>query len=1166
MEDLDPDRLERSSEPTAFEYQKYGNKVNFSRHAFYVDGEPLVLVSGEFHYWRVPDRERWRPLLAALKAMGLNCLRFYINWGYHSPAENSYIFDGNRDIDYLLTLCEELQLFVIAAPGPYICAETQAGGFPTWLLAKRDIRIRHMRFHFYKMWDEQFAHFSKQFYSHIVPIFAAHERIVKPDGCVIAFQIENELRELFGLDEEMRSLARAAREYGIKSPIFHNDDSPAGSWSSGKYLRNKSTLYVTKTDQKRYRGDMYGVDLYFLFPSMRDTADDQSAFVIIAFQFGGFAAFLQFFGIGGTGLGGRDLKLLNTLGCFKDEPVHVPPKVLGWTAKDFTGHIDHFESKFHAMGGAASNGPVVLAETQVGWINQWGKRRDYDDLYEFFGGDQSATLMNSLVGQGVSVVSFYMAYGGTNWGTSGDAEVYTSYDYTAFVREFGMLCERGRRLRQSALFLQTFTADGIAESVLVPKAVAARDEHISCSLPTMLVTVRKAVPRAGQADKDLPRFLFMRNLEYLGSTSAPADDASTPFSLAVAGIVVPCMVRPRQSFIAVANLRIRGALFLHVCSIPILFKCSSYHGAPLWGLKIPERGSVGRFVFRVPSSRSAKYTLKWQCEDGTSGSVSVSSSDAASTLPLLSAPLEELPLAEFAPPEAPDCPVQMRMSRDTEEHWFVSIAFWRECFVTLLDSSIEDASEPVLLLRMMAVSEVHADTLFCSFGKDLRYASNSVLPPTVIAYGAHEISMPDLKAGKLKVEWKRSDTRATLLQDTSPGLGTVSDDAFPGISVHDAPKSFDWDGLPRSMQLSDACVRGIDFTKDVTWKSIDLETQRDPLDHLFSHGHVAYRLQFEVPAVKKMWQSSRVYLTLNVRHVGTVWVNGHALGGQLTYSHNAISAGAMHFQDFWWSGKKNYDITDQVASNLSEPDANGMCSQDVIILVHSFGQNRQAFLLNDVRNKRGLLSAKLSASGVQNERWSIYGVSTADVSNPFNIGGIPREADFAALSLADTNGWSALKQDPLSQIAVRASEGLRWLRCSFKTPQRLSSVSSSSGSSTGAGGDGTSLRMPLRVQLSGGPTLSVLVYVNGTLIARWMSDVGPQNDFYVMERLLEEGPEKSNTLALAYYAWQDTELHVSMLPWNVHPISGNLRAAEKDKELFALVGEDIALGAGDVQS
>ena len=122
----------------------HASSISWNHRSFSIRGQHTLLLSGEFQYWRVPDRERWRGLLQDYKSMGLNCIRVYFHWGYHSPAPNVYHFDGNRDVEYLLSLCSALQLHVIAAPGPYICAETTGGGFPMWLLQRPDVRIRHM--------------------------------------------------------------------------------------------------------------------------------------------------------------------------------------------------------------------------------------------------------------------------------------------------------------------------------------------------------------------------------------------------------------------------------------------------------------------------------------------------------------------------------------------------------------------------------------------------------------------------------------------------------------------------------------------------------------------------------------------------------------------------------------------------------------------------------------------------------------------------------------------------------------------------------------------------------------------------------------------------------------------------------------------------------------
>lgn len=112
----------------AYDEATFGDILTWDKYCFYIHGKPVWLISGEFHYWRLPDRTRWKQVLMQYKASGLNCIRIYFCWAYHSPDEGVYHFEGNRDLEYLMNLCEELELFVLAAPGPYICAETQAGG------------------------------------------------------------------------------------------------------------------------------------------------------------------------------------------------------------------------------------------------------------------------------------------------------------------------------------------------------------------------------------------------------------------------------------------------------------------------------------------------------------------------------------------------------------------------------------------------------------------------------------------------------------------------------------------------------------------------------------------------------------------------------------------------------------------------------------------------------------------------------------------------------------------------------------------------------------------------------------------------------------------------------------------------------------------------------
>ena len=114
-----------------------GKKIEWDKYSLIIDNERIFLLGGEFHYWRIPDVNRWETILKYYKNAGLNFVRIFFNWGFHSPSEGKYNFEGNRNIEYLLELCEKWGIYVLAASGPYSCAESNGGGFPTWLIQKK---------------------------------------------------------------------------------------------------------------------------------------------------------------------------------------------------------------------------------------------------------------------------------------------------------------------------------------------------------------------------------------------------------------------------------------------------------------------------------------------------------------------------------------------------------------------------------------------------------------------------------------------------------------------------------------------------------------------------------------------------------------------------------------------------------------------------------------------------------------------------------------------------------------------------------------------------------------------------------------------------------------------------------------------------------------------
>ena len=111
---------------------------------FLLDGKPFQIISGEMHPARIP-REYWRHRIRMAKAMGCNTIAAYVFWNYYETKEGVFDFTtGNHNIAEFIRICKEEAMWVLLRPGPYVCAEWDFGGLPTYLLKIPDIKIRCM--------------------------------------------------------------------------------------------------------------------------------------------------------------------------------------------------------------------------------------------------------------------------------------------------------------------------------------------------------------------------------------------------------------------------------------------------------------------------------------------------------------------------------------------------------------------------------------------------------------------------------------------------------------------------------------------------------------------------------------------------------------------------------------------------------------------------------------------------------------------------------------------------------------------------------------------------------------------------------------------------------------------------------------------------------------
>ena len=179
---------------------------------FLLDGEPFQIISGAIHYFRVP-REYWRDRLLKLRACGFNTVETYVAWNMHEPEEGVFDYSDMLDIEEYLRLAQEIGLYAIVRPGPYICSEWDFGGLPWWLLRNDDIELRCMHPDYLKAVD--------RFYDDLIPRLAKLQ--VTEGGNIILIQNENEYGS-YGDDREyMRYLADGLRRRGVTVPLFTSD-------------------------------------------------------------------------------------------------------------------------------------------------------------------------------------------------------------------------------------------------------------------------------------------------------------------------------------------------------------------------------------------------------------------------------------------------------------------------------------------------------------------------------------------------------------------------------------------------------------------------------------------------------------------------------------------------------------------------------------------------------------------------------------------------------------------------------------------------------------------------------------------------------------------------------------------------------------------------------
>lgn len=114
--------------------------------------------------------------------------------------------------------------------------------------------------------------------------------------------------------------------------------------------------------------------------------------------------------------------------------------------------LDNVEEIFR---GAKENSPPFIAEMQSGWFDKWDGS-GYKHIRDALGDEHINIMTKTALSQGITLFNHYMAAGGTSWDDLACDEVYTSYEFTAPIDEFGIPQSNFFKAKEINYFLDSF--------------------------------------------------------------------------------------------------------------------------------------------------------------------------------------------------------------------------------------------------------------------------------------------------------------------------------------------------------------------------------------------------------------------------------------------------------------------------------------------------------------------------------------------------------------------------------------------------------------------------------------------------------------------------------------------------------------------------------------
>lgn len=691
---------------------------------------------------------------------------------------------------------------------------------------------------------------------------------------------------------------------------------------------------------------------------------------------------------------------------------------------------------------------------------------------------------------------------------------------------------RLRNLRKGLLFLQSFS-DIMARTDAVQ---SSKLQSVRSSLEKTISLQRRSLTSSPSGTHGPVELTFLRNF------SPQKVDRFDLFALSKAGNVVTrlsCNLAYKASFIALGNYTtINPEIHLILSATPIHIRAFVSTGEnskkEVWIAALAEFGAT-EMAFRG-----------------------------------------DLTLTSLGGQHVGSAGIKLRSSAEDKDVKVVTIPEGAKHAHVVLSSAatVKDEAVSKPELHIIFLDKATLSTLYCYY--DNRHGVDSskapVSQPKIVTWGSYNAFYnPHTKI--LTADSTESQTELHVLtfgQDSSPFLHPLQNETIYGPSLAHQVFSLKASDTPttttlhlahaqwveenrQGMALENWEIRRTDFGtlpwQDCPRKSKDSKWFKNvQLDYHFTSGHILYRGKFTTRerVVPPKPRKEEIWLNFNMRHRITAFVNGVAIGSHMVYSRTLLSPGAKIGHDPISFGGHKFQVPlhalDEgvTQTNVDGSDTFRVQEHEIILVIDSLGLSRMPFVLDDVRNPRGLLSASVQGKSVVkgSESWQVTGVDVRDLDMAHTSTGFPDEHQ--------QTGWTSTPNHP---YVDPNQGGVTWWRTRFEGPPGALTESGT----TLPGKQSLTAHIPLCLRIEG--EFSAMIILNNVLVGRYFGSDSPQHDFYMMDGLVHKaGSGKVNELKLMIYGStqassydessdtnnNDKKMRIRLLPWMVEDAQGQL--------------------------